>query len=141
MIQSANIETNIAVEAMSMENSLLQSYRTLFLGIEAGLLTVAFALLQFRVIHAMSTITILGVVGLVFCGCWIVVCRAKGADVDGWMRHLTEISAEKGHFKYMKEGLGFQGGRFARHWFNEVMPSCVIGLWIWVLIARDAITL
>ncbi len=134
MIPIRKIDTAIALRAMAMENSLLQSYRALFIGIETVLLASAFALSRPN-IAMVEEVWVFGVVGLALCALWIVVCRAKSKDVDKWMKYLTEEAMEKEFFSYMKAGWVFRGGRFARPWFNEVMPSLIIALWIWMIIS------
>jgi len=134
MIPIRKIDTAIALRTMAMENSLLQSYRALFIGIEAALLASAFALSRLDMAMA-EKVWMVGAAGLAFCAFWIIVCAAKGKDVDKWMKYLTEEAKEKEFFSYMKAGLTFQGGRFARHWFNEAMPSLIIALWIWMIIS------
>ncbi len=134
MIPARKIDTAIALRALAMENSLLQSYRALFIGIEAALLASAFALSR---LDTAEKVWMVGVAGLALCASWIVVCRAKGKDVDEWMKYLTKEAEGKEFFSYMEASftLQFQGGRFAHHWFNEAMPSLIIGLWVWMIIS------
>jgi len=130
-IPTDKIDTDIALRAMAMENSLLQSYRALFTGIQAALLASAFALIKFEEVRWVPW---LAVPSLIIGIMWIIVCHAKGNDVDKWMGYLTEKAEEKNYFTYMKLGFTLTGGRIARYWFNWVMPILIIGLWIWVII-------
>ncbi len=130
------IDTAIALRAMAMENSLLQSYRALFIGIETVLLASAFALSRHDIAMA-DKVWMVGAAGLALCVFWIAVCITKGKDVDKWMKYLTEEAREKEVFSYMKAGFTFQGGRFARHWFNEAMPSLIIVLWIVIILLTN----
>lgn len=125
---------NIALRAMAMENSLLQSYRALFIGIEAALLASAFAFIKLKVWNVLLGVSI---AGLIINGMWIATCVFKGKDVDKWMNYLRENSQGtdlQGQFDYMKSGITFEGGRIARHWFNEVMPGLIIALWTFFLV-------
>lgn len=129
-------KVNIFLRAMSMENSLLQSYRALFLALEAALIAAGFALIGFS---EEKSIVGVGIAGLVIGVMWIIVCHAKGNDVDQWRDSLLEMTKEgdlQGYFSYMKSGLSLVGGRVARYWFNWIMPILVIVLWIWVIFIR-----
>ena len=128
MIPIRKIDTAIALRAMAMENSLLQSYRALFIGIETVLLASAFALSRPNMAMA-DKVWVVGVIGLAFCAFWIFVCTAKGKDVDKWMKYLTKEAMEKEFFSYMEAGFTSQGGRFARPFFNKLMPGLIIVLW------------
>ena len=94
MIPIRKIDTAIALRAMAMENSLLQSYRALFIGIETVLLASAFALSR-PDMAMVEKVWMVEAAGLAFCAFWIVVCGAKGKDVDKWMKYLTEEAKEK----------------------------------------------
>lgn len=127
---------NIFLTAMSMENSLLQSYRMLFLGLEAALIAARFALI--RSDEGGDTLGI-GVAGLVVGIIWVIVCHAKGNDVNRWRKHLLDETGGgdlKGYFSYMKSGFSLAGGEVARCWFNWIMPILIIALWIWVTFIR-----
>ena len=126
-------KVNIFLRAMSMENSLLQSYRALFLALEAALIAAAFTLIQ---LFEEKGIVGVGIAGLVIGVMWIIVCHAKGNDVDKWRNRLLEVTKEgdiQGYFSYMKSGFSLAGGRFVRYWFNWIMPILIILLWIWVI--------
>ncbi len=126
-------EVSIALQAMTMENSLLQSYRTLFLGLETALFAAVFA--SFQVFERKGVIEI-GIGGLVVGLMWMIICHAKARDVDEWMNYLTNQAVLKGCFAYMKSGFSLAGGRLARYWFNWVNPLLVMALWILVLSAK-----
>ena len=132
MIPIRKIDTAIALRAMAMENSLLQSYRALFIGIETVLLASAFALSRPNMAMA-EKVWMIEAAGLAFCAFWIVVCTAKARDVHQWMRYLTEEAKEKQFFSYMKAGWSMRIASY--HWFNEWMPGLIILLWIWIIIS------
>jgi hypothetical protein len=129
----------IFLRAMFMENTLLQSYRALFLAVEATLIAAAFALIQLRRDEGILAIWIvmLGIVGLIIGIMWVIVCTAKGKDVDRWrdlLLQTTKAGNLKNCFSYMKSGFSLAGGRVARYWFNWIMPILIIILWIALLI-------
>ncbi len=129
-------KVNIFLRAMSMENSLLQSYRALFLALEAALIAAAFALIR---LYEEKGILGVGIAGLVIGVMWIIVCHAKGNDVDKWRDCLLEVTKEgdlQGYFSYMESGFSLAGGRVARYWFNWIMPILIIALWIWATLIR-----
>ena len=136
-------KVNIFLRAMSMENSLLQSYRALFLALEAALIAAGFALIRLSegksIVGVGIAGLVIGIAGLVISVMWIIVCHAKGNDVDKWRDRLLEVTKEGdllGHFFYMKSGFSLAGGRVARYWFNLIMPILIIVLWIWVIFVR-----
>ena len=136
-----NLEkVNIYLNAMSMENSLLQSYRALFIAIEAALLASALVLPQFfgGDIIISKIVNLVSVIGLVVGVMWIIVCCSKGEDVDKWGKQIkSETNTDLyNYFSYMWSGFGLTGGRVARWWFNVVMPLLIIALWIVFLIFR-----
>jgi len=129
-------KVNIFLRAMSMENSLLQSYRALFLALEAALIAAAFALIR---LYEEKCILGVGIARSVIGGMWIIVCHAKGNDVDKWRDCLLEVTKEgdlQGYFSYMESGFSLAGGRVARYWFNWIMPILIIALWIWATLIR-----
>jgi len=129
-------EVNIFLKVMSMENSLLQSYRTLFLALEAALIAAGFALIQ---LFGEKGMVWVGIAGLAVGVIWIVVCHAKGKDVDEWRGRLLQATQKgdlQGYFSYMESGFRLAGGRIARYWFNWIMPILIIGLWIWIMFIR-----
>ena len=126
-------QTNIFIDAMAMENSLLQAYRNLFLGLEGALLAAWFALVYLLKERGILLL-ILAIVGLIVGASWIVVCKAKGDDVDKWRKCLLTKTGKnvKRHFSYMESKFSLVGGNIARHWFNTAMPILIIMLWIWL---------
>ena len=103
-------KVNIFLRAMSMENSVLQSYRALFFALEAALIAVRFALIQFSAEE--STVAV-GIGGVIIGLMWIVVCHAKGNDVNRCRDHLLDVTKEgdlAGCFSYMKSGFSLAGG-------------------------------
>lgn len=127
-------KVNIFLRAMSMENSLLQSYRALFLALEAALIAAGFALIRFSAEKGTMAV---GIGGIIIGLMWIAVCHAKGNDVDRWRDRLLDVTKKgdlEGCFSYMKSGFSFAGGRVARYWFNSIMPALIIAAWSWVLL-------
>lgn len=126
-------KTNIFLQAMSMENSLLQSYRALFIAIEAALIAMAFGL---STLFDNKWIELVGLGGLVIGIMWIIVCHAKGKEVDGWRDQLTTAArqARVGCFSYLESGFGLGAGRVARCWFNWIMPILIMWIWICVIV-------
>ena len=137
MVTTISDKVCIFLDAMSMENSLLQSYRMLFIAIETILFGAAFASIE--LLEEKVVLWIIGGFGLVVGFMWIIVCHAKGRDVDKWRNRLlteTQRGNLKGCFSYMESRLGLAGGKVARYWFNWIMPFLIIGLWIWITFIR-----
>ncbi len=83
----------ICWQAFSMENSLLQNYRMLFMMMEAALLAFAYAFgdksIAVPVIGWEVPIIWIGAgFGWAVVGVWIRACEAKGKDVDRWMARI-----------------------------------------------------
>jgi len=74
-----------------MENSLLQSYRSVFLTLEAACIALAFASHQFFLSRGIVSLGFVGVGAAIL---WILVCYAKAQDVDRWRDHLLEVTNE-----------------------------------------------
>lgn len=122
---------NIFLRAMSMENSLLQSYRAMFIALAALLLA---ALIALTAHYDNRWLALIGIPGVSICVMWIILCIAKGKDVDHWRDSIinacqgTEFEAL---FSYLQPSSGFarEGGRLTRTWFNWLMPALLIALW------------
>ena len=133
----------ICWQAFSMENSLLQSYRMLFMMVEAVLLALAYVLL---VPLKGPLIWVAASLGWGIVAIWITICEAKGRDVDRWMKRIVGFQSivekdwsivGKDWFDYLKLGVKLPGGRLARILFNWITPLSIAGLWI--LVVRAAL--
>ena len=122
----------IAWQAFSMENSLLQSYRALFMMVEAALLGLGFVLVQF---FNGAWILVLSIIGCIVIVIWILVCEFKKRDVDRCRNRIIELKSLAGEdwLKYLKRGFSPSGGNIARYIFNYVIPILIVGLWIFVV--------
>ena len=123
----------ICWQAFSVENSLLQSYRMLFMMTEAALLALGYVLLE---VYEGAWILVPGIIGWIIALIWVVICAAKARDVDRWMNRIVELQAivEKDWFDYLKPGAKLSGGRVARYLFNYIMPLLVAVLWIFIVL-------
>ena len=124
----------ICWQAFSTENSLLQSYRMLFMMLEATLLASGFVLLE---VFEGSWIIVPAIAGWIVAPIWSIACHAKGRDVDKWMKHIEGLRSILGRdwFDYLKSGAKLTGGRVARYLFNFVMPLLIVVLWIFIVVA------
>ena len=120
-------------QAFSMENSLLQSYRTLFMMVEAALLALGFVLLQ---VYEGAGILFPAIIGWIVAIIWVIICEAKGKDVDTWMKRIISLQPATGTdwFEYLKPGVKFPGGRIARYLFNYGIPLVIVVLWVIMVI-------
>jgi len=147
----------ICWQAFSMENSLLQSYRMLFTMVEAALLALTYVLLvpAIKEPKQLWMIWVAAGFGWGVVIAWIMICKAKGKDVDRWTDRILgfqpKIEKEwsiigKGWFDYLKPEVPkswfkhptlwfkflwvqFKGGRVARILFNWIIPLLMAGLW------------
>ncbi len=120
-------------QAFSMENSLLQSYRMLFLMLEAALLALGFVVFQI----GGAWILVPAVIGWIVALIWVIICEAKGKDVDRWMNRIVSLQSVTGTdwFEYLKPGVKFSGGRLARYLFNYAIPLVIIVLWVFIVMS------
>ncbi len=133
----------ICWQAFSMENSLLQSYRMLFMMVEAALLALGFMLLD---LNDGAWIWAPATIGFIVAIIWGVICHYKAKDVDHWRDWITNPKSVVGNncFDYLKPEvpkswfkslkIQFKGGRVARWIFNYIMPGLVFLLWIFVVV-------
>ena len=129
-----NQKISTFLRAMSMENSLLQSYRALFMAIEGALIASAITLIK---LFEGSGIVLVGLAGLVIGIMWIIVCDAKGKDVDRWRDLLLKVAKKARmyrYFSYMESGFSLAGGRIARYWFNWIMPILIMVFFVWLMV-------
>ena len=118
----------IAWQAFSMENSLLQSYRVLFMMVEAALLGLGFVLDGAWILAPC-------IIGCTVAVTWILVCEFKKRDVDRCRDRIIELESLLGEdwLKYLKRGFSPSGGNIARYIFNYVIPILIVALWIFVV--------
>jgi hypothetical protein len=123
----------IAWQAFSMENSLLQSYRVLFMMVEAALLALGFMLLE---LYEGAWIWAPASSGFIVAVLWGIICHYKGKDVDEWRDRIINLKSAVGNdwFEYLKPGVKFPGGRIARWIFNYIIPGLVFLLWIFITV-------
>ena len=123
------------LQGMSMENSLLQSYRMIFGAIEAILFLVWFQP------PLRSPLVI--VFGIIFCIAWVLVCLRRGEEVAAWRNKVIEVTrrTEAGRFiqerfepKSKFKGL-WQRVAEARVWLSLVLPLGLIVLWLHLAIS------
>ena len=122
----------IAWQAFSMENSLLQSYRALFMMVEAALLALGFALIQY---YKGVGILFPGIAGFITLVTWALVCEAKKRDVDRCRDRIIELQSRVGEewSNYLQRRFSLSGGNTARYIFNYVIPVLIAGLWIFLI--------
>ncbi len=120
-------------QAFSMENSLLQSYRMLFLMLEAALLALGFVVFQI----GGAWILVPAVIGWIVALIWVIICEAKGKDVDRWMNRIVSLQSvtRTDWFEYLKPGVKFSGGRLARYLFNYAIPLVIVLLWVFIVMS------
>ena len=127
-------------QAFSTENSLLQSYRALFMAVEAALFGFGYALFIHPGVRWMTLFPAIFAWAVV--GMWIGTCKAKGGDVDRWMERIRGFQSivkkdwsivGKGWFDYLKPGVKWSGGGIARILFNYVILISIAVVWGFVV--------
>ena len=118
----------ICQNAMAMENATVQSFRGLFLTVEAVALGVAAVLISVKGLGIL--IVGITIVGILITVPWYFQVRQRTRILDDWMEKIfdntrgTQIS---GYFEiYKKTGVH---RRSIRLWFDIFAPVCVVILW------------
>jgi hypothetical protein len=122
----------ICQNAMAMENATLQSFRSLFLTVEAVALGVGAVLISVNSLR----ILILGItiVGILITVPWYLQVQQRTRILDDWMEKIfdsTRGTRVSEHFEnYKKTGVH---GHSIRLWFDIGAPLCVVMLWVMLL--------
>lgn len=139
------------LQCISSEDSLLQSYRILFIAIE----TIIFGLAY--VLYKTGNIKTLAWTGIAFCAIWMIVCihracivdrlkdeieqllKGNCTDLKGWfnLAYGKASTTECRKLKYLIHTFGKPLEKcIPRIIFNLVTPACIIILWILVLVKK-----
>ena len=123
------------LQGMSMENSLLQSYRMIFGAMEAILFVTWFELPVSQLGKLLIFIS-----GLLVCIAWIAVCRNRGTEVTAWREQVKKAVEGTEAETFIKERFGpqlkakyFWQVMSARLWFNVLLPSLLIIVWSFLI--------
>ena len=127
-------EAQFYLQGMSMENSLLQSYRMIFGAMEAILFAAWFGPTWNPIIGLSGSGIV--VFGVVVCIGWIVTCVSRGAEVTAWRKKITKVTegtrAEgfiKERFEPKSRNKFFWRVMSARVWLSLFLPLLLIALW------------
>ncbi len=125
---------------MYYHDMVLQSYRMIFIGLEAVLFGFAYALLQFNEGRWVEWIA---AIGILFCVLWMLICWRRGMYVWDWReRLLTEMQGTEAD-DFLRKWERGEGGWKTLHFmrpvtrcmFNFVLPPVVVAIWIGLLVA------
>jgi len=128
-------KVEIYQQCLAMENSLLQSYRNLFLTVEVILLTLAVALLT---IGKIEYIWISATIGLLYCFASFFILKWGRKRVDYWRDRIfeevqdTEIEKTFKVYRplYIWKIPSLVSPRF---WFDFISPMIIVTLWILIV--------
>ena len=132
-------KANFYLTGMFYDDSLLQSYRLIFMALEAILFGFALALFKGHTI-IVSCVAVVGI----FCGIlWICTCHHRGREVWAWRDKALSALAntEIGQFLAERwkganrrgENMTFMHG-LTRIVLNYLFPAIVIVIWILILL-------
>ena len=118
----------ICQNAMAMENATVQSFRGLFLTVEAVALGVAAVLIS---VKALGTLVVgVAIIGFLIAMSWYLQVRQRTRILDEWqvrIFNITRGTQVSGYFdSYGQTGLH---KRSIRLWFDTFAPLCVVILW------------
>jgi len=122
------------LQGMSMENSLLQSYRMIFGAIEAVLFAAWFGVPWNETIELGKLLV--AIFGILACVGWIIVCRDRGAEVSAWRDKVKEAVKGTEAENFIQQRFQPEpGAKFfwqvmsARIWLSLILPGILIILW------------
>jgi hypothetical protein len=122
----------ICQNAMAIENATVQSFRSLFLTVEAVALGVATVLISVRALGTM--IVGVTIIGLFVNVCWYWQLRQRTRMLDEWQTRVydntrgTQVSEYFDRYRFT--GLHI---RSIRLWFDILTPLCIVILWVALL--------
>lgn len=128
-------KVGIYQECISMENTLLQNYRALFLGVEVILITLGIGLLT---IEKQDYLWIAAGVGMIFCFASVLIFSWGRKRVDYWrdriFEEVKETDLEKVFEIYKPAYIGmFPSPISPRFWFDVASPIITGAIWILIL--------
>ena len=131
-------------QGYSTETQLLQTYRMIFLALQAILFAGAFAFSQFSQVYEMGkmyVVVITGVsgIGIFFLFMWIIMCEERSDRAEEWRNEITNLTttgkSPEAKFKGLcKRGRSLNTIRFC---FNFLMPLILIVAWVIVWLILD----
>lgn len=126
------------LQGMSMENSLLQSYRMIFGAIEAILFFVWLQPSLITWFQPPSRSPLVAGLGITFCIAWVLVCLHRGRQVTAWKRKVVEVTrrTEVGRFVHERLGRSVLFVLQARFWLS-LLPLGLMVLWVYLAISSN----
>jgi|GEM_PF-6597802 len=129
-------KVGIYCQNLSSESSQLQNYRSLFLSVEAVLLSLAAALFS---INKIEPAWILTALGLTYCVASIVVLKWSRSRVDYWRDRIFEEIKDTEFeeiFKVFRPNYTHKipSPATPRFWFDVLLPIVTLVLWILILL-------
>ena len=124
---------------MAHDDSMLQSYRSIFIGIEAILFGFALALWQLDIATVAYWLALPGTVG---CVLWTLVCEHRGSEVWAWRDQLLSLTSGTDAGQFLETQWKGTGGlaslgfmhRVARIVFNWLFPMILFLGWVGFLL-------
>lgn len=122
-------EVQLYLQSISAQDSLLQSYRILFIAMETILFALAFALHRNQ-----NGLLLLPIIcGLVFGVLWVIICNHRGWMIDKLKAETEQLVKCTNLESWFKLAYKARGEKWVpRFAFNMLSPALAIGLWIWL---------
>lgn len=121
-------------QGYSTETQLLQTYRMIFLALQAILFAVAFALMQGYEMSKMYVFLMTGVTvsGLWFLFMWIIMCKERSCRAEKWRDEITKLTTTENSPEAKFQVLCKKDWqlRLMRISFNFLMPAVLIVGWL-----------
>jgi len=125
-------EVQLYSQTISAQDSLLQSYRILFIAMETILFALAFALYD----NQKGLLWLPIICGLFFGVLWLIICNHRGCMIDKLKAETEQLVKCTNLERWFKLAYKARGEKCVpRVTFNMLSPALAISLWIclWVV--------
>lgn len=124
---------------MNAEQAIRTSYQSLLTTLEAAIFGLVFTLYQLELTHYLWLLPVAGIFLCMFFG---IACEYRARNVDFWVVQIVklvkgtdlEATFESGKYRWIPLGkVGFGGEYLFGHWFERVLISAMLILWLFAL--------
>lgn len=125
-------EFQLYLQAITSQDALLQSYRILFLTLEAILFALAFALLSIGLERFLWFPVLFGIL---FSILWIIICNHRGWIIDQIKKEAENLVNNTRLERLFKKAYRMPGEKTVpRFTFNILLPLIAVVLWLGIFL-------
>ena len=127
------------LNCMSHEQGIRISYQSLLTSLEVFILGLVFTLYQLKLALYLWLLPVGGIVLCIFFG---VACEFRARNVDFWQIEIVKLvrgtdlkeTFEGGKYRWIPMGkVGFWGEYLFGHWFERILVSTMLMMWLFAL--------